>query len=122
MEPVEHAFRARLTAPSMLHAIGRAAPFALRALRRDGIVIELGAHGTRRLVTWNCLGSISAYLLAKSRWIKSGGVHSVDFEPGTLDSHLKRYVRRDVANWVSGLLAAVRVVDVDAGPRLHLRL
>jgi hypothetical protein len=122
MGPVEQAFRARLRAPSNLRTIGRGAPFVLRALGHEGVVIELGAKRTPTLVTWKCLESIPGFLRADPGWVVSGGVHSVHVVLGTLDAHLKRYVPRDIANWVVVLLRDAGLADVDAGPPLRLRL
>jgi len=122
MGPVEQAFRAQLRAPSTLHTIGRGAPFVLRAIGQSGIVIELGAGRTPTSVSWTCLLSFPAFLRALPGWVKSGGVHSVNVKPGTLDAHLKRYVPRDIANWIVVLLRDARIVDVDPGPPLRLRM
>ena len=122
MEPVEQAFRARLRAPSTLRTIGRGAPFVLRAIGHDRIVIELGAKRTATNVSWECLESIPGYLRAHPGWVKSGGVHSANVEPGTLDAHLKGYYYRDIANWIVVLLRDAEIVEVDPGPPLRLRL
>lgn len=122
MGPVEQAFRARLRAPSTLRTIGRGASFVLRAIGHDGIVIELGAKRTATSVSWECLESIPAYLRAHPGWVKSGGVHSANVEPGTLDAHLKGYYYRDIANWIVVLLRDAVIVEVDPGPPLRLRL
>jgi len=122
MGPVEQAFRAKLRAPSTLRTIGRAAPFVLRAIGHSGIVIELGAKRTPTSVSWACLESIPGYLRANPGWVKSGGVHSANVEPGTLDAHLKSFYYRDIANWIVVLLRDARIVDVDPGPPLRLRM
>jgi hypothetical protein len=121
MGPVEQAFRAQLRAPSTLRTIGRGAPFVLRAIRNSGIVFELGAKRTPTSVSWTCLESIPGYLRANPGWVKSGGVHSADVEPRTLDAHLKGFYRRDIANWIVVLLRDAGIVDVDPGPPLRLR-
>jgi hypothetical protein len=122
MGPVEQAFRSRLRAPSTLRTISRGATFVLRSLGHDGIVIELGAKRTATLVTWDCLESIPDFLRANPGWVVSGGLHSTHAIPGTLDAHLKRYVPRDIANWIVVLLRDAGTVDVDPGPPLRLRL
>ncbi len=122
MGPVEQAFRAQLRAPSTLHTIGRGAPFVLRAIGHTGIVIELGAKRTSTSVSRTCLESIPGYLRANPGWVKSGGVHSANVEPGTLDAHLKGFYYRDIANWIVVLLHDAGIVDVDPGPPLRLRM
>jgi hypothetical protein len=122
MGSVEQAFRAQLRAPSTLRTIGRGAPFVLRAIGHSGIVIELGAKRTPTSVSWSCLESIPGYLRANPGWVKSGGVHSANAEPGTLDAHLKGFYYRDIANWIVVLLRDAGIVDVDPGPPLRLRM
>jgi hypothetical protein len=122
MGPVEQAFRAKLRAPSTLRTIGRGAPFVLRAIGHSGIVIELGAKRTPTSVSWTCLESIPGFLRLNPGWVVSGGLHSTTVVPGTLDAHLKRYVPRDIANWIVVPLRDAGIVDVDPSPPLRLRM
>lgn len=105
-----------------MRTIGRGAAFVLRSIGHDGIVIELGAKRTPTSVSWECLESIPGYMRANPGWMKSGGVHSANVEPGTLDAHLKGYYYRDIANWIVVLLRDADLVDVDPGLPLRLRL
>lgn len=122
MGPVEEAFRARLRAPSRFYTIGQGAPFVLRSLDHEGIVIELGEKQTPSLVSWSCLESILGFLRADSGWVVSGGLNSTKSVPGTLDWQLKKYVNRNIANWIVVLLRDAGLVDVDPGRPLRLRL
>lgn len=122
MGPVEQAFRARLQAPHTYRTISRRVPFALRSMGHDGIVIELGDRRTPTSVSWECLESVPPFMRAHRGWVKSGGVHNADAEPGTLHAHLLGWVPRDIANWVVALLLEAGLVDVDKGPPLLLRL
>ena len=105
-----------------MRTIGRGAPFVLRAIGHRGIVIELGAKRTPTSVSWTCLESIPGFLHANRGWVKSGGVHSANAVPGTLDAHLKGFYNRDIANWIVVLLRDAGIADVDPGPPLRLRL
>lgn len=122
MGPVEQAFRARLRAPSTLYTIGRRAPFVLRSLGHEGIVIELGEKHVASLVSWECLESIPSFLSQNPGWVLSYGLNSTTAVPGTLDWQLKQYVNRNIANWIVVLLRDAGLVDVDSGRPLRLRL
>jgi len=47
---------------------------------------------------------------------------SVAGEPGTLDQHLKRYLKRDVARWLARVLNDAGVVDLSERPGLSVQL
>jgi hypothetical protein len=123
MGPVEKAIRARFRAvPTTLYTFGQQKPFELSVIDRDGIVLRLGKGGWTTPLTWECLESIATFLGRHGGWVRAGGIHSVDGEPGTLDEHLKKYQKRDVARWLVRVLADAGVVDVSAGPPLSVRL
>jgi hypothetical protein len=120
--PVEHAIRAKLRAPVTLYTVGQRKPFKLSAIEADGIVLLLGRGEWHTQLSWECLESIPAFLQSQPGWVPAGGVHSVAGEPGTLDEHLKGYLKRDAARWLARVLADAGVVDLSEGPPLRLRL
>ena len=122
MGPVEHAIRTTLRAPVTLHTVGQRKPFKLSAIDDDGIVLLLGRGEWHTRLSWECLESVPAFLRAQPGWVPAGGVHSVEGEPGTLDEHLKGYLKRDVARWLVPVLGDAGIVDVSEGPPLKLRL
>ena len=69
-----------------------------------------------------CLESIVPFLCAQEGWVPAGGKFSTAGEPGTLDQHLKRFLKRDVARWLAQVLADAGVVEVRTGPPLSVRL
>jgi hypothetical protein len=120
--PVEMRVRQALRAPATLQTHGQRKPFVLQAIDAGGIVLLLGRNEAHTRVTWACLESIVPFLRARGGWVPAGGQHSVAGEPGTLDEHLKRYLKRDVARWLVRILAEADVAEVDDGRPLRLRL
>lgn len=118
---VEAAIKAAFpVVPVTLHTIGQGKPFVLETIDADGIVLLLGSGGWWTRASSECLESIPGFLRGRG-WVRVGGVHSVQGEPGTLDEHLKRFLKRDVARWLVVVLAAAGVVEVREGP-LSVRL
>lgn len=120
--PVEQAVRSSFDAPTTLHTVGQGKPFSLREVDHDGIVLLLGQNEAWTRLSWECLESVVPFLRGQPGWVPAGGVHSVRGEPGTLDEHLKRYLKRDVARWLCVVLRDAGVVRLDEGPPLRLRL
>lgn len=122
MGPVERAVRTRYGGPARLSTVGQGKPFTLTTIDAEGIVLLLGQGQWHTRLSWDCLESIPAFLRGEDGWVPAGGVHSVSGEPGTLDEHLKRYLKRDVARWLAVVLRDAGVVDLSEGPPLKLRL
>jgi len=120
--PVERAVRAKFNAPVTLRTFGQAKPFVLSRIDSDGIVLLLGDGAWQTRLTWECLESVVPFLRGHASWVPAGGKFSVAGEPGTLDEHLKRYLKRDVARWLTLILRDAGVVQVPEGPPLRLRL
>jgi hypothetical protein len=120
--PVENAIRTTFTVPVTLDTIGQEKPFVLREIDSDGIVLLLGRGGWHTRLSWQCLESVVPFLRGQAGWVPAGGVHSVAGEPGTLDQHLKRYLKRGIARWLTRVLRDAGVVQVSNGPPLRLRL
>ena len=111
MGPVEQALRRTFSAPATLHTLGRSKPFVLRAIDSDGIVLLLGRKQARTRLPWDCLESVPLFLRSQPGWVPVGGARAVAGEPGTLDEHLKQYVKRDVARWLVRVLLDAGVVQ-----------
>ena len=116
MGPVERAVRARYSrAPATIHTVGQGAPFTLAKIERDRIVLLLGEKQAYTPLSWECLESVVLFLRGRG-WVKVGGQRSVAGEPDTLDEHLKTFIHRDVAHYLSALLAEAGVVEVSRRP------
>jgi len=122
MGPVEHAIRATFVAPATLYTLGQRKPFELHAIDEDGIVLMLGKTRYRTRLSWACLESIPPFLKAQQGWIPAGGARSVAGEQGTLDEHLKRCTKTDVARWVCRVLVDAHVIEIAPGAPLRVRV
>lgn len=122
MGRVEQAIRSRYSAPTTLYTFAQRKPFALDAIDADGIVLLLGDGGWHTRLTWECLESVVPFLRRHPGWVPAGGKFSVVGEPGTLDEHLKGYLKRDVARWLTRVLSDAGVVEASERPALSIRL
>ena len=122
MGPVEHAIQATFRAPTTLRTIGQGKEFILSEIDDDGIVLLLGAKQAHTRLSWESLESVPTYLRQQPGWVPVGGARRAEGEPGTLDEHLKRYIKRDVARWVIRVLLDAGIVEVAERPGLHVRM
>ena len=122
MGPVAQAVRRTFVAPVTLHTLGQRKAFVLAKVDSEGIVLLLGRSQARTPLSWECLESVPSFLRGHGRWVAAGGARSVSGEPGTLDEHLKQYLKRDVARWLVQVLLNAGVVEVADGAPLRLRL
>lgn len=122
MGPVERAIRSTFSTPATSHTLGQRRPFVLSVIDSEGVVLLLGKTRARTRLTWDCLESVPAFLRGQAGSVPAGGKRSVSGEPGTLDEHLKQYLKTDVARWLAVLLRDAGVVYVADGPPLRVRL
>jgi hypothetical protein len=55
-------------------------------------------------------------------WVLIGSVYSMDSQQGSLDEHLKRFLKRATADWVAVVLEKAEVITVDRSPPAHIKL
>jgi hypothetical protein len=61
-------------------------------------------------------------LLRGRGWIPIGSAYSTDSQPGSLDEHLKRFLKRATAGWVAVVLEAAGVITVDRSRPARVKL
>ncbi len=61
-------------------------------------------------------------ILHNRGWIRVGANRDVNGNPGTLDAHLKRYLKRRMADYIVVVLERVGIVKLDATRRPRTRL
>lgn len=55
-------------------------------------------------------------------WVLIGGVYSVDGTPGSLDEHLKGFLKTATAGWVAVVLEKAAVISIDRSRPARARL
>lgn len=90
-------------------------------VNEKGVVLLLGAKEAWTLMSWPCLEGIGPYLAGKG-WVRIGSKYETTADPGTLDAYLKGFVNRATGGWVAALLEYARVIEIDRGGPLSVRL
>lgn len=89
-----------------------AAPFEVEAVDDKGVVFLIGQNKTATRLTWKCLEGIMPFLATRGR-VRIGSLYSTDSSPNTLDSYLKRHIKRATAAWVGALLEEAGLVMIE---------
>ncbi|MCJ7491305.1 MAG: hypothetical protein MUP15_04020 [Dehalococcoidia bacterium] len=121
MGTVEQRVRTHIKSAVTLRTFAKRAPFVVRDLDNAGVILLLGTKRAYTRLSWACLEGIPGFLRNKG-WVTIGGSRRVEGDPGTLDEYLKSWIKRDIANYVTSLLAHAGIVDVDVGPPARVRL
>jgi hypothetical protein len=64
---------------------------------------------------WRALEQVPDFLRGRD-WVLIGGVYSTDGTPGSLDAHLKTFLKRATAGWIAVVLEKAGVITVDRTP------
>ncbi len=121
MGPIERAVRASVSQGDRLLTPSRGAPFVVKMLDQQGIVLLLGVGEWPTRVSWDCLEGIREYLDGHG-WSRIGSKYETAAEPGSLDAYLKRFTKTATAGWVAALLERADVVEIDRSPPARIRL
>ena len=78
----------------------------------DGLVLLLGEKEAWTPLPWLALEEIPDLLRGQGP-VPIGGQYSTDSVPGTLDAHLKAYLKRATAGWVAVVLEEAGVVAIN---------
>ena len=95
--------------------------FSLAQFRSTGLVLLLGKQETRRPISWVALEEIPDLLRGRG-WVSIGMTYSTTSSAGTLDAHLKSYLKRATAGWVAVLLERAGVVTTDRSSPARVKL
>jgi hypothetical protein len=118
---VEMAIRANIAAGTRLPTPTGRATFIVDRLRREGMVIRVGAQRTATFLSWDCLEGITGYLQGRG-WMRIGANRDVNGNPGTLDGYLKSHIKRQIADYIAVVLERARLVEVNRDRPASLRL
>ena len=59
---------------------------------------------------------------ARTDWVLIGSVYSTDSHQGSLDEHLKKYLKRATAGWVAAVLEKAAVITIDRSRPAQIKL
>jgi hypothetical protein len=117
---VEDAIRSSIQPGEVLPTPTGTATFVVDQLDTDGLSLLFGPKKTRTTVSWRCLEGIPAYLRGRG-WVAVGANRDLDNDRG-LDGYLKRWIKRQTANYVAVVLERAGVLDLDRQRPARIRL
>jgi len=120
--PVEIAIRAHVAAGAALPTPTGRATFLVDELSPTGLVLLFGPKKTRTPFSWSCLEGIPDFLRARG-WVRIGANRDVQGDQDALDGYLKRYIKRQTADYIAVVLERAGLIELDRGrpARVSLR-
>jgi hypothetical protein len=79
------------------------------------------ARAVATRLPWQALEEIPEFFRRRG-WLRTTGTFDTESEEGTLSAHLKRYVKRETANWVAVVLEEAGVLELDRNRPVRARL
>jgi hypothetical protein len=95
--------------------------FSVARYTGDGLVLFLGEKEAWTPLPWQALEQVPDLLRGRG-WVLIGSVYSTGSVPGSLDEHLKKFLKRATAGWVAVVLEKAGVVTVDRARPARIRL
>ncbi|MFA9430019.1 hypothetical protein [Egicoccus sp. AB-alg2] len=97
------------------------ASFVLDRIDARGIVLLLGQGQSHTRLPWQALEEIPGVFEGRG-WLRTTGTFDTESEEGSLSAHLKRFVKRETANWVAVVLEKAGVLELDRSRPVRARL
>lgn len=118
---VEVAVRSAVTpGERLLTPTGRGV-FEVARYTSDSLVLLLGQKQAWTPLRWEALETVPDLLRGRG-WVRIGSVYTTESIAGTLDAHLKTYLKRATAGWVAIVLENAGVIEIDRSPPAAVRL
>jgi hypothetical protein len=95
--------------------------FSVARYTTDGLVLLLGDKEAWTPLPWQALEEVPDFLRGCG-WIAIAGACSTESTQGTLDAHLKEYMKRATAGWLPWSLKRQGVVQIDRCRPTRIRL
>jgi hypothetical protein len=95
--------------------------FTVARYTADGLVLLLGEKQAWTPLPWRALEQVPDFLRGRG-WVLIGSVYSTDGTPGSLDAHLKTFLKRATAGWVAVVLEQAGVITVDRTRPARIKL
>jgi hypothetical protein len=117
---VEAAIRSSIRPGEVLPTPTGIATFVVDKMDAEGLSLLFGPKMTRTLLTWRCLEGVPGYMRGQE-WVPVGANRDVNGNCG-LDGYLKRWIKRQTANYVVVVLECAGVLELDRGRPAQVRL
>lgn len=118
---VEDAVRTAVSPSDRLATPSGRGHFSVARYTADGLVLLLGENEAWTPLPWSALEQIPDFLRGRG-WVLIGSVYSVDSRQGSLDQHLKRFLKRATAGWVAVVLERADVITIDRSRPARVKL
>jgi hypothetical protein len=95
--------------------------FKVAEFTTHGIVLLLGEKQAWTPLAWQALEQVPDFLRGRG-WVLIGSVYSTEGTPGSLDAHLKKFLKRATAGWIAVVLEKAGVITMDRTRPAHIKL
>lgn len=118
---VEDAVREAVSPGDVLATPSGRGHFSVAEYTAYGITLLLGEKRAWTPLPWQALEQVPDLLRGRG-WVLIGSVYSTDSTPGSLDAHLKTFLKRATAGWIAVVLEKAGVITVDRTRPARIRL
>jgi hypothetical protein len=118
---VEAAVRSTVSPGDRLATPSGHGEFTVARYTGAGLVLLLGEKEAWTPLPWQALEQVPDLLRGRG-WILIGSSYSTDSARGSLDEHLKKFLKRATAGWVAVVLEKAGVITVDRMRPARIRL
>jgi hypothetical protein len=118
---VEAAVRSVVSPGDRLATPSGRGQFTVARYTGDGIVLLLGEKEAWTPLPWQALEQVPDLLRGRG-WVLIGSLYSTGSVPGSLDEHLKKFLKRATAGWVAVVLEKAGIITVDRARPARIRL
>lgn len=121
MKLVENVVRAAISPGDSLVTPSGRGQFTVARYTSDGLVLLLGEKEAWTPLPWRALEEVPDFLRGQG-WVLIGSSYSLGSREGSLDEHLKKYIKRATAGWVAVLLEEAEVLTIDRSRPARIKL
>ena len=118
---VERAVRTAITPGDVLATPSDRGQFTIARYTTDSLALLLGEKEAWTPLPWRALEEIPDFLRGRDG-VLIGSLYSTDSYQGSLDEHLKSYLKRATAGWVAVVLEKATVITIDRSRPARIRL
>lgn len=119
--PVEAAVRRAVHPGDQLATPSGRGQFTVARYTPSGLVLLLGEKKAWTPLPWQAFEQIPDFLRGCG-WVLVGSVYSTGSTQGSLDEHLKTFLKRATAGWVAVVLEKAEVITIDRARPARIKL